>query len=127
MQPPGLAKALEQANRRREREGVRFLGWLALGIGLIFWSADLLSLGVLLPMYIEQSRGKLGTDWGGAGVIFVAFPALSPFAATIGCVLAVRSRRFEGKPIFHAWLAVGLNALLLIASLVLILYVVRWR
>jgi hypothetical protein len=123
VEQPHLLSALEQANRRREREGVRVVGWLALGIGLFFWSALILVVVIARAIAEEDNNQPGGAPPAAPGI--PCTPEMFALAAAVGCMLAVRGWQFESEPVFHARLAAVLNGLLLVLSLILV-YVVRW-
>jgi hypothetical protein len=104
MEFPHESLGIERANRTREREAVRVLGWLALGIGMFCWFAGGIFL-IGIPYWFGDGHGDLG---------IVAFFGV---AAAIGCALAVRARHAFGEPIFHARVAAMLNGLFLILAL----------
>ncbi|WP_439626877.1 hypothetical protein [Gemmata sp.] len=108
MDQPRELSPLELANKRREREAVRAVGWAALGIGLFFWSVGWFCVVVLPSLFGMRNLGGATGD----PVLAASFG----LAALVGCALAVSSRHYEGEPLFHARLAAGLNGLLVIVA-----------
>ena len=99
-----LSAAIARANRTREDESVRVLGWLALGLGIFCWLVGW--------VFVIEPTDFFGTRW-----YPVAATVLAAGAST-GLMLALWARRASGEIIRHSVLAATVNGLLLAIVLV---------
>jgi hypothetical protein len=102
---------IERANLRHERERIRTIGWIALGLGIFCWFVGGLCLIAIPYSFFGNGASE---PW-----LAVAFG----FPAVVGGGLAIAARSVEGKRIHHAEVAVVLNTLFLI---VVVARVVQW-
>jgi hypothetical protein len=110
MEPPrDLSAAIEDANRVREQEPIRVLGWLALGIGVFCWLVGWI--------FLIEPTDFFGPRW------YPAAAASFAVGTGIGLILALFARRAGGEIVRHSVLAAGVNGLLFVVALV---RVVQW-
>ena len=109
-QPRDLSAAIAHANKMREEEPVRVLGWIALGMGLFCWFVGWIFL-IDPPDMFGLSRPDPG------------IAAIFAVGAGIGLLLALCVRKVGGKIIRHSIAAAVVNGLLLAVAL---FRVVQW-
>src|SRR5688572_22405267 len=119
-QPRDLSAAIDHANEIREREAVRVVGWVALGVAAFCWLVG----GVFLAGFLASLRLAETKDENAVGAQGDAtFVAVFGICAVIGCAFATWAVRMSKRPIHHATAALVLNGLFLIAA---VTHVVRW-
>jgi hypothetical protein len=115
-----LSVAIARANEIREREAVRAVGWVALGVAAFCW----LFGGVFLAGFLASLRLAETKDGNAVGAQGDAtFVAVFGVCAMIGCAFAIWALRMSQGPIRHAAAALILNGLFLIAA---VIHIVRW-
>jgi hypothetical protein len=119
MEQPRELSAIYRANRAREREAIRVVGWVAVVIGTICWLLG----GVFLSGFLASLRlaESDGSDLGARDD--ATFVAAFGFCAAIGCAFATWALLKSKEALRHAVAALILNGLFVLAALV---QIVRW-